>query len=333
MIGPSKTNLRQDSCASTPRELQRVFVEYWSAIWLRDKGSARTDARHWQVFLSSLPKAPECAQQLHIDLTDSQLWHKQIRRLRNGRATGYCGFSTEELKHLPRTAVADLAGLFHLISTCGFPRHLAQATVHVLAKVDEPQNIGQGRPITVYATIYRLWASVAAKAILQHWATWLPASVRGCVPGRGAREVSLAIELMIEDSLLRGRPMGGFSLDVVKCFNQLPRLPLRQLLRHLGVPGDILEIWFQFLDVNTRFVLFHGQLGPPTPSTTGMPEGDPLSVVAQIAVCWALVARPLPPSCTPWTYVDNLSWLADNGPALWFLLEDAVAFCESLCLP
>ncbi|CAE7445849.1 unnamed protein product [Symbiodinium sp. CCMP2592] len=332
-VGPAQTRLIQHSCASTPRELQRVFVEYWSAIWLRDKGDVRTDPNRWRTFLSSLPDAPETARELHIDLSDGRLWQKQIRRLRNGRATGYCGFSPEELKRLPPTAVDDLACLFKKISSCGFPRHLAQATVHVLAKVDTPQNIGQGRPITVYATIYRLWASVAAKAILRHWATWLPASVRGCVPGRGAREVSLAIEIMIEESLLHGRPLGGFSLDVVKRFNQLPRLPLRHLLGHLGVPADILEIWFQFLDVNTRFVCFHGQLGPPTPSTTGMPEGDPLSVVAQIAVCWALVARPLPPSCTPWTYVDNLSWLADNGPDLRFLLEDAVAFCQSLCLP
>ena len=330
---PTHARFVQSSSASTAAELNRVFIEFWAPIWHRDKGPARTDPAHWSAFLQNLPPAPIEARDLAIDMQDTSLWAQQIRRLKNGRATGYCGFSPEELKTLPEASVQHLAQLFAKCEGCGFPRHLAQATVHVLAKVDEPLHIGQGRPITVYATIYRLWSSAAARSILRQWATWLPASVRGCVPARGVREVSLVIQVMIEDALLSGRALGGFSLDIIKCVNQIPRQPLRQLLLHLRVPTDIVEIWYQFLECNTRFALFHGELGTPVASTTGTPEGDPLSVVGQIAICWALVARPLPAQAYPWVYVDNLTWLASETRLLNQLLLDATDFCHSLCLP
>ena len=330
---PAKATLQQYSCASTARELHRAFIEFWSPIWHRDKGPARDQEAYWDAFLSALPPPPPEVATFELDIRDIALWRQQQRCLKNGKATGYCGFSPEELKCLPPPALQDLADLFALSAEYGFPRHLAKATVHVLAKVDSPQHIGQGRPITVYATIYRFWASVMAKAILRHWATWLPDSVRGCVPGRGVREVSLVIQCMVEEALLTGQPLGGFSIDIEKCFNQLPRLPLRCLLRHLGVPENVLSIWFSFLDNNCRHALFQQDLSPPVMSTTGVPEGDPLSVVAQIAVCWALVARPLPPQAWPWTFVDNLSWVARTSDALQYLLKDAVQFCAGLALP
>ncbi|CAE7736117.1 unnamed protein product, partial [Symbiodinium sp. CCMP2456] len=330
---PSAARFAQTSAACTADELNRVFVEFWAPIWCRDKGAARTDLSHWSIFLQNLPPAPPSAQALSVNMQDADLWAQQIRRLKNGRATGYCGFSPAELKTLPAAAVQHLAHLFARCEDCGFPRHLAQATVHILAKVDEPQHIGQGRPITVYATIYRLWSSIAARSILRQWATWLPESVRGCVPGRGAREVSLVIQVMIEEALMSGRALGGFSLDIIKCFNQLPRMPLRHLLLHLHVPPHIVEIWFQFLDCNTRFALFHGELGSPVASTTGAPEGDPLSVVGQIAICWALVASTSQPNTWPWVYVDNLTWLASETSLLSSMLRRATDFCDSLRLP
>ena len=330
---PAEAKFVQASAASTAVELNRVFVDFWAPIWCRDKGLARSDPAAWASFLHNLPPAPPQAQGLSVNMLDSSLWAKQIRRLKNGRATGYCGFSPEELKTLPPVAVDHLAQLFACCETCGFPTHLTQATVHVLAKVDEPQHIGQGRPITVYATIYRLWSSVAARSILQHWAAWLPESVRGCVPGRGARDISLVIQLMLEEALRAERPLGGFSLDIVKCFNQLPRLPLRRLLLHLHVPLHIVEIWFQFLECNMRYALFHGELGSPVTSTTGAPEGDPLSVVGQIAICWALVASTSQEHTWPWVYVDNLSWLAAEADLLSSMLHKATRFCHSLLLP
>ena len=190
-----------------------------------------------------------------------------------------------------------------------------------------------GRPITVFSSLYRFWASTCAKALLRQWATWLPEAVTGSVPGRSARDVSLTIECQVEQALLFHQPMAGFSLDIVKCFNQVPRAPLRHLLLHLHVPADIVTTWMSFLDTMTRHSVFGGALGLPTGSTTGIPEGCPFSVLAMVAICWYLSAMPRAADVCLYTYVDNLSWLASRAPSLQTAISTAIGFCNSLLLP
>ena len=328
---PQQATLQQDTDASAPLELHKAFVEYWSPIWLRDP--AKSSLSDWESFMESLPPSPEASRSFELDMEDLSLWKEQIQGLKPGRAVGCCGFSTEELKWLPDTPLADLVQLFSLACKYGCPTSLTGGTVHTLAKVDNPTCMGHGRPITVLSTIYRLWSSVAARAILRKWASWLPISVCGSIPNRSSRDVAYVIEAQVEKALLSKQPKHGFSLDIIKCFNQLPRVPLEHLLKHLHFPEHILTMWMDFLKRLERRSVFHGDLGFPFPSTTGVPEGDPLSVVAQVAICWLAASRPLPQDVEFWSYVDNLSWLGDEEQSLAGALLDAQSFCESLKLP
>ena len=217
--------------------------------------------------------------------------------------------------HLP-APLEDLVRLFTLCSVHGWPKHLARATVSTLAKVQQPQGMQHGRPITVFANLYRLWASGVAKAVLSHWSRWLPQGVVGSVPGRSVRDLSLALECQVEQHLLHSTPFAGFSIDVVKCFNQLPRVPLRFLLAHLGFPEPLLHAWFDWLDCCHRLPVFHGSIGPPVLSCTGMPEGCPLSVVAQVAVCWAAQVHHMSFGAEHSSYVDNFTWTGTTVESL-----------------
>ncbi|OLP98064.1 Casein kinase I-like hhp1 [Symbiodinium microadriaticum] len=109
-----------------------------------------------------------------------------------------------------------------------------------------------------------------------------------------------ADQALVEESLLSGSDLSGFCLDLRKAFNFLPRV--------------------------RRSFQINGSLGPPVPSTTGAPEGDPVSVLAMIAVCWLYVAL-LEGLVAPKAYVDNLSWTADapdnHAPAM-LVLNDFV---------
>ena len=87
-----------------------------------------------------------------------------------------------------------------------------------------------------------------AQTILRHWTQWLPWSIRGSLLHRSARGISFALENLVEQALWEKKPIGGFSFDVVKCFNQIPRVPLRRLLRYLGLPDGLLHLWFNFLE-------------------------------------------------------------------------------------
>ena len=325
--------LQQDTDAANPRELQRSFTDFWAPIWNRDKGASRNDLSYWDEFLSSLPECPQAARGLHLPLDDVSFWRAHLRNLKSKTSTGYCGFSNAELKWLPDAPLGDLVRLFHLCGIFGWPKHLGRASVATIAKVACPLGMHHGRPINVFANLYRMWASGVAKAILQNWATWLPDGVKGSIPGRSVRDLSLSLECRVERSLLERSTLAGFSIDIIKCFNQLPRLPLRFLLGHLQVPEPVLHAWFDFLDSCQRLPVFLGGLGSPIMSTTGMPEGCPLSVVAQVAVCWAVSQRPPVMGAAVESYVDNFTWTGCSQYAIGEAIVDAQLMCRQLLLP
>ncbi|CAE6953142.1 FHL2 [Symbiodinium sp. KB8] len=332
---PPSALLRQSTDASTGTELHRAFVEYWAPIWLRDTGAARTDAMHWAKFMQHLPPSPPQARTLqNWDPYDEQSWLRQVRRLKPGKATGYDGFSNAELRMLPETALLDLMGLFKLCGTIGWPSHLGSATVTCLAKTEVPQGMQHARPITILASAYRPWASHAARGILQSWGQWFPQHIFGCLPQRSVRDLSLQLEcLIIERSIQTGEPLGGFSIDLVQAFNNIPRQPLQALLTHLHVPSVIIDTWFAFLPLISRHPVFVNDLGCGLLSTTGVPEGDPLSVVGMLALCYAAEYWPRSPGSTLMSYVDNFTWVASDATAIASALDSAQDFCSALCLP
>ena len=330
---PSAFHIEQSTQACSPEELHREFYENWSILWNRDRGPARHDISRWEDALSHLPPLPASAEPFRANCVDLQCWKHTIRSMRNRSATGTCGFSTRELKTLPDQAIEDLALLFEAATVHGFPKHLAQARVAILAKRSVPLSMAHGRPIIIFATLYRLWASSMAKSILRHWSKWMPWEVRGSLPHREARDISFALECLVERAMHHNQPLAGFSVDIVKCFNQVPRLPLRQLFRHMGLPESLLSLWFDFLSKTERCPCFHGSMGSGLPSTTGMPEGDPLSVVGMVALCWLAVQRTKVQSSFVLTFVDNLSWIAPEQPVLQELFQNAISFCKAWSLP
>ena len=333
-VPPATCSLQQVTEASTGPDLHRAFFEYWAPIWLRDTAADNHQVQPWADFLQHLPPVPsEAASLCDFDSFDPTVWADRAKHLKAGKATGYDGISNEELKRLPFEATSDLADIFRQCSSFGWPRHLASATVSSLAKNDCPQGLHHSRPITILATSYRLWASVAARGILRAWNQWFPAEILGCLPGRSSRDLSLSLECLIEQARLANEPLLGFSIDLVKAFNNLPRRPLRELLLHLQVPPVIVATWFSFLDQVARFPTFHESLGPGLPSTTGVPEGDPLSVVAMLAVCYAAHHWPRSSASVLRSYIDNFTWTCTEPTALPEAVASARAFCLSLRLP
>ena len=51
------------------------------------------------------------------------------------------------------------------------------------------------------------------------WRQYLPFPISGGLPGRGVKELAYAQKRAIEDAVSLGRCIGGFSLDLVKAYN------------------------------------------------------------------------------------------------------------------
>ena len=309
---PDKGELRQEHTACTSSELDQEFQSYWSPMWERDPAPG-IEPNRWEAALKSVESMPSLSL-IQLDMMSLPLWRKAIQQMADRRATGICGWRPAELKLLPDTTIELLARLFEKALCLELPPHLLIASVSVLAKVAMPESIGQSRPITVFSTIYRIWSSVAARQILRHWGNIFPRSVMGSMPGRSARDLSYQQQHVIERALLEGRALYGLSLDIIKCFNCIPWQPTFHMLKKLGVPSALVDCWGRALANVRKYPVFLHSLGSPMTSTTGVPEGDLLSVVAMAALCFC--AAHLPSMCQVdfKTYVDNWSWQA-NGPS------------------
>ena len=194
-----------------------------------------------------------------------------------------------------------------------------KARVAVLGKVASPVSPSQSRPITVLSNLYRLWARVFCQQVIQVWSQTLPPCIRGCLKGRCAQDISYWMQQVSETHTISDVPCSGLVMDLRKAFNLLPRAPIGSLLRLLGLPAQIVNFWLGSLARLQRLFQVQGHLSPPVHSSTGIPEGDPISVLGMVSFCWLFVVL-VSPYVEPTAYVDNLAWSTElqeaHAPAL-----------------
>ena len=180
----------------------------------------------------------------------------------------------------------------------------------MLAKTTHASSLTEAdtRPITIASLVWRLWASAVARQMLRSWIKTFPPGVYGAMPGLSVEDACMPLQIAIEQSHDSGDPVSGLSMDLRKCFNSLARIPSKILLRKLGLPEQILTTWFNSLIKFTRMIQIGDSLSDAITSTTGVPEGCPLSVAVITAFAWAAAATMRRQGVTPLTYYDDWGW-------------------------
>ena len=251
---------------------------------------------------------------------------------------GADGWSYGELKMIPAVAFTSLAAIFGWIeSNRRWPTVLAQWFIILLRKseVDTP-SWSDLRPITVASSLYRLWARIRARRIL--------ATLRE--RGTGLVRVNLPTTtiwgfvsdfLDFHDHLGDDSHPSGIVLDIVKAFNTLNRAILRELMRKAGIPIGFIDAWIFGLDQMTRRVNIQGNHFGACTGCTGVPEGDPLSVVAMWAFsrlfACVVEAHSTPVLTTPVTYADNWEVLSGSCREVIALYPVLASFLQACRLP
>lgn len=129
--------------------------------------------------------------------------------------------------------------------------------------------------------------------------------------------------------------MCGLVLDITKCFNVLDRRLVAQVMIRAGCPASLVQAWIAALNQLSRHVMVTGFSFGDSPSSTGVPEGDPLSVCAMFCVSWACShfvvsqCNGILPAC----YADNWQFLARTTATLKSAGPFIEAFLDKACLP
>ena len=332
-IRPASGKLRQEFVACCSSELHQAFDCFWSQIWQRDGAAASGDLREWSDFCRIIEGHDIPRLQISVQSSNPSLWAEAIRRMPVQKATGICGWAPSDLKLLPPEAVEILCLIFHKAVSFGLPPHLLRARVCVLAKTAKPESIRQSRPITIFSTLYRLWSSVLTRQVLRQWKPLFPQTVAGSMPQRSCRDLSYRQQQRIEASLLDGTRLLGASVDLVKCFNQIPWQPAVAMAGHVGAPPAELRFWTDCLRKMRRHSSFLGDLSEGLCCQNGAPEGDPFSVAIMAALCYFAIHIAASPGLTSDTYVDNWAWSASRPEPLCSGLPTAFDFLHSLSIP
>lgn len=247
---------------------------------------------------------------LDIRFNDASRLADSIRKMKSHKAIGADGWHAEELQALTPTMLDDLARLFEATWTHGLTSNLMQARTLLFAKCDKPKAINDGRPITILGYIARTTSKMISDQILQEWSNRWPPAISGGLPRRSARDLSILQLSQIEESKISRTAWGGWTMDLVKAFNLIPRRVIRYLFLRLGVPSAACNFWFLSLSRMTRALQSGKSLGEAHGATTGLPEGDSMSVVGMLALSYLYYQRIRTPKLHPYTYADNWSFMS-----------------------
>ena len=283
-MSPGSVLSQERAIASDDAILERFAAE-WTKRWVKHD---HVQPGQWDQICGFLDRTVQpitwtCAPWT-LDRLSSAIRHKKPRA-----AKGPDGVSQPDLQALPEEARSHLLEFFKAVENgAKWPAQLASGFVSSLAKHAEAQSVNEFRPVVVYSLPYRACSTVRAREALQTVVHLLPDSVRGGVPSRQAKSIWFELAYTLERAYLDGTGVHGLLMDIQKCFNNIPRLPLWHALTLLGFPLPTLRAWVAFVSAQTRRFKIRQSVGAPVVSNCGLPEGCALSVFGMVVVDWML---------------------------------------------
>ena len=312
-------------------EIHKRLENLWSPWW----------NRHADLPESAWDTACEFADQ-HlqgppIDLPEitHDDWHKAIHSFKQSAAAGPDGWTRADLIHCSSDqiqAVLDFYKAWEQGAPC--PTQWNIGLVHCLQKRESSAQVNDFRPITVLSMFYRVYAGIRAGQILAQLSARADMFQSGFLRGRQAQDVWYFVGSCLEVSFQTGTEVFGAVADLVKAYNTLPRKATFHVLRRLGLPAWFVTLWSRYLDNFCRYFLVGKCVGPAILSSSGYPEGCPLSCVAMTALdlMWHAFQNRASPASIHLSFVDNLEIVSSSFASLDSSLQALSEFCRMLDL-
>lgn len=269
-------------------EVFQAFQRLWMPMWNRHE---TTEPSRWEPFVHNmLQQVPSPAHEMPLQPISENEWTKAINGKRKRTATGPDGVSKLDLSNMPpclQTGFVELINEFDSGSKF-WPEAALIGHISSVEKTPGASAPQEFRPITVLTLPYRVWATIRAKQCLQWIDKIGPPGLHGNRPEHGTSTIWWHLSMQIEAATFEKSPLSGLVTDISKCYNNLARPIVYACARHLGIPFSLVKSWHDAVDKVQRFFIVTGCCSSATPSCTGYPEGDPMSVVAMALINCAM---------------------------------------------
>ena len=305
------------------------LIDLWSPRWNKHK---EVPAQHWNQ-ICAFARAHIQHESFELPAITAQDFRRAVGLFKATAATGPCGWSLQDLKHMTDEHVAAVVDFYAAIEAgVPWPSQWCVGLIHCLQKRASSSTVDGFRPITVASLFYRIYAGIRSGQILAQLSKRADRFQTGFIQGRQASDVWYLIGISLELAMQQSTPLFGAVADIVKAYNSIPRTPTFEFLRLLGTPEWFLRVWASHLQNFTRFFIVHNEASPEVLACTGYPEGCPLACAAMTAIDtvwhWWQHAHVPRPVCL--SYVDNLEILGDTSQSVHTALQSLRTFCSHL---
>ena len=323
--------LQQTQVICDQHSLQQSTCAAWSQMWRREPDDDLLD--NWPDLSDKLTCLGDCPSMDFESLTVDE-WKANVKAVKKS-ARGCDAYTPREFLLMPRNLVQWLLDLLGKIEAAEmvWPSSLMKARVIMLGKTEQaPTSPLQIRPITIASRIYRTWSRYRALQICRHLQSILPREIAGTAAGVGSAQLIATLACEIEAAHYLDCPKLGATVDLVKCFNQIPRQPILIAMLKLGIPQPYLNALDSMFTQLARILEIAQQVGDQCLSTTGVPEGCCFSTVCMLRLtAWmAKLLETTAPDSTCVAYADNWEILSPTFEALKVAISELWALVSAL---
>jgi hypothetical protein len=244
------------SFATQPREIDSIIINAWDTVY---KGTARSHVEIVQRFKAKYDKGIYKRHEFEVhDITAEEV--KMQCLCNNHSAAGLDGWTPDDWSLLSDDTYKWIARLLNLVEITGrWPQTVYHAKAVFLEKdPDAAPTPLAVRILLMLQVLYRKWASLALFRLKPWIRGWAVPEIYAGVPGRGASDASYATAVDMEYYRCAGHHVTGGVADIYKCFDQLVRNLVFELLRVAGMPLRILNPYADFL---TGLIVYNGLVG------------------------------------------------------------------------
>ena len=321
--------LRQKQFYYDTQRASDEVVATWNSFLQRDRDTLTDEWDEAESIVSLIP------QQEVIQIPDYsvELWRRTQAHTSLKSARGSCGFTVCEMRNLPDWCLELLFNLLRVIDeTATWPAMWLYAFTIMLPKTSVPESPLDLRPITVMSRIYRQWSRFKAVSLLVGLASRVPNIIAG---GTSTSSLMLSAHFQeILESESGDSECNGVTIDIIKCYNVIPRYPLSLMMYKLGWPIPLIKTYMAVLMNLQRSFQTLGSVSSWQKSYTGVPEGCALAVASMYTLSSSLYfyLQETSPHTELFTFADNWALLfqqiAHTGAGVNFLEK----FCTALKL-
>lgn len=272
---------QQECFTAEPQGMQTHVANAWKQMWQCPE-NCDEDKERVAEFVRGIGDCPSC----QFKPFTVEAWRDMLRGVKCRSSRGACGFSMLDLKRTPPKLLGWLFQIYAAVEAgAKWPERLTLARVVMLSKPGEPVHKPLGvRPITILSVLYRLWSRYRSLQVLTFLGQNVPPQIGGIASKLSADSLCAMVSDIIDDAHFSSAHVCGLVIDLQKCFNLVPRWPLKMLLTKLGLPQEYVTAHLAMLNNLDRYLDIAGQIGDIISSSNGVPEGCAMSVTCMVAL-------------------------------------------------